>query len=160
MRTRMWLTLLVHSSTFEEIQLKINSAVLLTVHISIFIPVINQLDAQNFCFTVSYISCLYMFRAHVLIIRRSKLHYTASGIVTPIGGRLVQVLFHAFTCFEHMCYIIRRSKLHYTASGIVTPIGGRLVHRLREYSYCKTKFCASSWLITEINMKVKGHTKR
>jgi len=27
-----------------------------------------------------------MFRAHVLIIRRSKLHYTVSGIVTPIGG--------------------------------------------------------------------------
>jgi len=25
----------------------------------------------------------------VLIIRRSKLHYTASGIITPIGGRLV-----------------------------------------------------------------------
>jgi len=24
---------------------------------------INQLDAQNFCFTVSSISCLYMFRA-------------------------------------------------------------------------------------------------
>ena len=32
----------------------------------------------------------YMFRAHVLFIRRSKLHYTASGIITP-------------TCFEHMC---------------------------------------------------------
>jgi len=31
-----------------------------------------------------------MFRAHVLIIRRLKLHYTASGIITPIGGRLVQ----------------------------------------------------------------------
>jgi len=30
-----------------------------------------------------------MFRAHVFIIRRSKLHYTASGIITPIGGRLV-----------------------------------------------------------------------
>ena len=30
-----------------------------------------------------------MFRAHVLVIRRSKLHYTASGIITPIGGRLV-----------------------------------------------------------------------
>jgi hypothetical protein len=28
----------------------------------------------------------------VLIIRRSKLHYTASGIITPIGGRLVQRL--------------------------------------------------------------------
>jgi len=26
-----------------------------------------------------------MFRAHVLIIKRSKLYYTASGIITPIG---------------------------------------------------------------------------
>ena len=39
--------------------------VLLTVPLSIFISVINQLDAQNFCFTLS--------------------------------------LFHASTCFEHMC---------------------------------------------------------
>jgi len=37
----------------------------LTVHVSIFITVINQLDAQNVCFTIS--------------------------------------LFHACTCFEHMC---------------------------------------------------------
>ena len=29
-----------------------------------------------------------MFRAHVLIIRRSKLHYIASVIITPTGGRL------------------------------------------------------------------------
>jgi len=94
------------------------------------------------------ISWLYMFRAHVLIMRRAKLHYTTSGIIRPIGGRLVhrfredyfmplhvsstcahheevkialhsilyhltyrwpssaQVergLFHASTCFEHMC---------------------------------------------------------
>jgi len=40
-----------------------------------------------------------MFRAHVFNIRRSKLHYTASGIITPIGGRLVHT------------------------SGIITPIG-------------------------------------
>ena len=33
-----------------------------------------------------------MFLAHVLIIRRSKLHYTASGIITRIGGRLVHRL--------------------------------------------------------------------
>ena len=39
-----------------------------------------------------FISCLYMFRAYVLIIRRSKLHYTASGIIAPIGGRLVHRL--------------------------------------------------------------------
>jgi len=51
----------------------------------IFISVINQLDEQNFCFTISFISCLYMFQAHVLIIRRSELHYTASGIITTMG---------------------------------------------------------------------------
>jgi len=39
---------------------------------------------HKICFTLSFISCLYMLRAHVLIIRRSKLHYTASGIITPI----------------------------------------------------------------------------
>jgi len=40
---------------------------------------------HKICFTTSFISCFYMFRAHVLIIRRSKLHYTASGINTTIG---------------------------------------------------------------------------
>ena len=49
---------------FISVDLKIID-VLLTVHLSIFISVINQLDAQNFCFTIS--------------------------------------LFHASTCFEHMC---------------------------------------------------------
>jgi len=37
---------------------------------------------HKICFTISFISRLYMFRARVLIIRRSKLHYTASGIIT------------------------------------------------------------------------------
>ena len=41
---------------------------------------INQLDALNFY--NEFISCLYVFRAHVLIIRRAKLYYTASGIIT------------------------------------------------------------------------------
>jgi len=53
--------------------------------VCIFISVINQLDAQNFCFTIS--------------------------------------LFHASTCFKHMCL-----------------------------KNVKQKFCASSWLITEINI--------
>jgi len=39
--------------------------VLLTMHLSIFISVLNQLDAQNL-FTISFISFLYMFQAHVL----------------------------------------------------------------------------------------------
>jgi len=61
-----------------------------------------------------------MFRAHVLIIRRSKLHYTASGIITPIGVMHLSIfisiikeldaqnfcfaisLFRASTCFEHL----------------------------------------------------------
>jgi len=50
---------------------------------------------HKICFTVSFISCLYMFRAYLLIIRRSKLHYTASGIITNIGGRLV----HETACY-------------------------------------------------------------
>ena len=69
--------------------------VLLTVHLSIFISVINQLDAQHFCFTIS--------------------------------------LFHASTCFEHMC-----SK-HLEA-------WNKLI--------VKQKFCTSSLLITEIKMRI------
>jgi len=65
--------------------------VLLTAHLSIFILAINQLDAQNLFFS-KFISCLYMFRVNVFIIRRSKLYYTASGIIIPIGGRLVHRL--------------------------------------------------------------------
>ena len=43
-------------------------------------------------FYSKFISCLYMFRAHVFIIRRSELHYTASGIITLIGGSLMHRL--------------------------------------------------------------------
>ena len=67
-----------------------------------------------------------MFRAHVLIVRREKLYYTASGIITPIDGRHYMFRAHVL--------IVRRSELYYTASGIITPIGGRPVHRLREES--------------------------
>jgi len=58
-----------------------------------FISVNNQLDAQNFCFTMS--------------------------------------LFHASTCLEHMC-----SKRVKAWNKLIV----------------KQKFCASSWLITEINI--------
>jgi len=37
-----------------------------------------------------------MFQAHVLIIRRSKLHYTASGIITPIGVMIPEGLIWPF----------------------------------------------------------------
>jgi len=59
-------------------------AVLLTVHLSIFILVIYQIDEQNFFYN-KFISCLYMFRAPCthhqegktvlcIIVRRSKLY--------------------------------------------------------------------------------------
>ena len=50
--------------------------VLLNVHLSISILMRKSL------FYSKFISCFYMFRAHVFIIRRSKLYYTASGITT------------------------------------------------------------------------------
>jgi len=41
-----------------------------------------------------------MFRPHVLIIKRSKLYYTASGIITPIGGRLVHRLIEGSALYQ------------------------------------------------------------
>ena len=98
----------------------------------------------TFFFYNKFISCRYMFRAHVLIIRRSKLHYTASGIITPIGDSLVHRT-ATYRCDdtrgcvmqfwppgdEHMCskHVEAWSKL-----------------------IVKQKFCASSWLITEIKV--------
>ena len=75
-----------------------------------------------------------MFRAHVLIIRRSKLHYTASGIITPIGC----VTQFWPPDYEHMC-----SK-HVEAWN---------------KTYRETKFCASSWLNTEINVEFYSKNK-
>ena len=56
-----------------------------------FILVINQLDAQNFCFT-SLFHASTCFGHHVLIISRSKLYYTSSGIVTHIGVMIPEVV--------------------------------------------------------------------
>jgi len=50
------------------------------------------------------ILCLYMFRVDVLIIRSSKLYYTPSGIITFIGGRLVQM--QANKCCVCMCVCV------------------------------------------------------
>ena len=47
---------------------------------------------QKVCFTISLFHASTCFEHHVLIVRRSKLYYTASGIITPIGGRPVHML--------------------------------------------------------------------
>ena len=49
-------------------------------------------SCTKFLFYNKFISFLYMFREHVLIIRRSTFHYTASGIIKPASGRLVHRL--------------------------------------------------------------------
>ena len=64
----------------------------------------------------------------VLIIRRSKLYYTASGIITPVGGRPVHRLredymFRALLCSSsggQNCIIQHLVSSH--------TVGGRLVH--------------------------------
>ena len=48
-----------------------------------------------------------MFRAHVLIIRRSKLYYTASGIIT-LSKKVVFILLLRL-CSPYLLYIIVES---------------------------------------------------
>ena len=43
---------------------------------------INQLDALNFIMSLLHASTCF---EHVFIVRRSKLYYSASGMITPIG---------------------------------------------------------------------------
>jgi len=45
---------------------------------------------HKICFTISLFHASTCFEHHVLIVRSSKLYYTASGIVTSIGGRPVR----------------------------------------------------------------------
>ena len=88
------------------------------MHLCIFISVINQLDAQNFCRLV-----------HRLRKLSQPVHETATYRFDDIGGCIMQFW---PPDDEHMC-----SK-HLEA-------WNKLI--------VKQKFCASSWLITEINVK-------
>ena len=47
---------------------------------------------HNILFYNKFIICLYILEHYVLIIRRSKFYYTASGIITPEAGRPVRSL--------------------------------------------------------------------
>ena len=47
---------------------------------------------HKICFTIGLFHASTCFEQHVLIVRRSKLYYTASGIITPVGGRRVHTL--------------------------------------------------------------------
>ena len=94
--------------------------------IHLFISVINQLDAQNFCFTIS--------------------------------------LFHASTCFEHMCSSSGGQNCTYRCDdtrGCVMqfwpPDDEHMCSKHVEAwnkLIVKQKFFISNWLITEINMLI------
>jgi len=68
---------LVYNVRFNVVP--INSPLLSkTIHLSHYLTNLMH----KICITISFISSLYMFRAHVLIISRSKLYYTAPGTHT------------------------------------------------------------------------------
>jgi len=54
--------------------------------------VINQLNAQNIVFIIGLLYASTSFEHYVLIIKTSKLYYTASCIITPVDGRPVHRL--------------------------------------------------------------------
>ena len=70
-----------HPAPYDVSSLKNNSVFLtfcwpcISVYLSHYLTILMH----KICFTIRFILCLYMFRANVLIIRRSKLHCTASG---------------------------------------------------------------------------------
>ena len=61
---------------------------------------------HKICFTISLFHACTCFEHHVLIVRRSKLYYTASGIVTPIGDHpVLSQLVHGTATYR--CYDTR-----------------------------------------------------
>ena len=76
------------SEAYSIIRLKIKADnffdVLLTVYLSIFILVINQLDARNFILQQVYFVPLHVSSTMCSSSGGQKLYYTASGIITPI----------------------------------------------------------------------------
>jgi len=53
-------------------------------NVHVIFLVINQLDAQNFCFTIILFHVSTCFEHYCAHDQRSKLYYTASGIITPV----------------------------------------------------------------------------
>ena len=97
---------------------------------------------HKICFTISFISCLYVFRAPCAHHQEVKiaLHSLWYHHTYRCGDTRGCVLFHASTCFEHHVFIIRRSKLHYTASGVITPVHETATYRCDDTRGCVMQF--------------------
>ena len=88
-----------------------------------------------------------MFRAHVLIITRSKLYYTGSGIITPIGGHLVHRLQPVHKMATYRCDDTRGCVMQFWPTDD-EHMCSKHVEAWNKL-IVKQKFCASSWSITE-----------
>ena len=108
---------------------------------------INQLDALNFIMSLFHASTC--FEHYVVIVRRSKLYYTASGTITPIGGRPMHRMREDSTSQP------MHGKATYRCDGtrcctvqFWSPDDEHMCSKhVEAWNKLIIKFCASSWLI-------------
>jgi len=114
-----------------------------------FISVINQLVAQNL-FHNKFISCLYMFRAHVLIIRWSKLHHTYRW---PSHAQVERGLVHETATYR--CDDTRGCVMQFWPPDD-EHMCSKHVEAWNKKNLLWNNLCASSWLNTEMRGQQKG----
>ena len=89
----------------------------------------------------------------VLTIMRSKLYYTASGIVTPVGGRPVRrVRKDCSTCAPdgHLQCVTKPDTVQYNFDLLMMSTQcSKHVEAYNKLIY-KTRICALSWLIAKM----------
>jgi len=114
------------------------------------ILLINQIGAQNFCFTVGLFLVSTCFEHHVLIIRSSELYYTASGIITHIGGRPVHklgvIIQPVHGTVTYMCDDNRGCVMQFLS--LDNEVKVFETYRGMKLTYCKTKILCMKLVIS------------
>ena len=117
----------------------------------LLILVINQVDALiSFSFTINLFHAFKCFEHYVLIVRRSKLYYTASGIITPVGGRPVHRLREERVLSQpvHRTATYRRDDTRGCIVQFCPPDDEHMCSKhVEAWNKLIIKFSASSWLI-------------
>ena len=104
-----------------------------------------------------FISSLYMFRAHVFIVRRAKLYYTASGIIKPTGGRPVHRLREDSPQHVHRTATYRCDDTRECIIQFCPPDDDHMCSKhVEAWNKLIIKFNESSWLIL-INKYIEMH---
>ena len=95
---------------------------------------------HKICFTISLFHASTCFEHHVLIVRRSKLYCTASGIITPIGVMIPYSLWYHHT---YRCDDTRGCNIQFCP-----PDDEHMSSKhVEAWNKLIIKFSASSWLI-------------